>query len=93
MNLICYLSNGYPTIEDSIEMAKTYVEAGCTIIEIDFPSHNPFLESDLIKGRMAEALKNCSDFDKYMEGMIEVKKQLPNTNFILMVYELSLIHI
>ena len=36
---------------------------------------------------MAEALKNCSDFDKYMEGMIEVKKQLPNTNFILMVYE------
>ena len=32
MKLICYLSNGYPSIEASIEMAKTYVEAGCDII-------------------------------------------------------------
>lgn len=87
MNLICYLSNGYPTIENSIEMAKTYVEAGCDMIEIDFPSHNPFLESEYIAGRMAEALKVCDDFDRYMEGMIEVKKQLPHTKFILMVYE------
>lgn len=87
MNLICYLSNGYPTIEDSIEIAKSYVEAGCDVIEIDFPSHNPFLESDYISGRMAEALKNCGDYDKYMEGMIQVKKLLPHTNFILMVYE------
>jgi tryptophan synthase alpha chain len=87
MNLICYLSNGYPTIESSIEMAKTYVEAGCDMIEIDFPSHNPFLESEYIAGRMAEALKACDDFDRYMDGMIKVKKQLPNTKFILMVYE------
>lgn len=87
MNLICYLSNGYPTIEDSIEMAKTYVESGCDIIEIDFPSHNPYLESEYISGRMAEALKNCADFDKYMDGMVKVKKLLPKTEFILMVYE------
>lgn len=87
MNLICYLSNGYPTIDDSIEIAKSYVEAGCDMIEIDFPSHNPYLESEYIAGRMAEALKNCDDFDKYMEGMIKVKNLLPNTSFILMVYE------
>lgn len=87
MNLICYLSNGYPTIDDSIEMAKTYVQAGCDIIEIDFPSHNPYLESDYISGRMAEALKACGDFDKYMDGMAKVKKLLPQTSFILMVYE------
>lgn len=87
MNLICYLSNGYPTIEDSIEIAKSYVEAGCDMIEIDFPSHNPFLESEYIAGRMAEALKNCDDYDKYMEGMVKVKELLPNTSFILMVYE------
>ncbi|MEG1437329.1 MAG: tryptophan synthase subunit alpha, partial [Oscillospiraceae bacterium] len=29
MKLICYLSNGYPSIESSIKMAKDYVEAGC----------------------------------------------------------------
>ncbi len=87
MDLICYLSNGYPTISDSIEMAKTYVEAGCDIIEIDFPSRNPFLESEYIANRMAEALKACDDFDKYMDGMVQAKKLLPTTKFILMVYE------
>lgn len=87
MNLICYLSNGYPSLEDSAQMARTYVEAGCDIIEIDFPSHNPYLESEYIAGRMAKALEACSDFNKYMESMAEIKKALPKTQFILMVYE------
>ena len=87
MKLICYLSNGYPTIEASIRMAETYVQAGCDIIEIDFPSHNPYLESEYISSRMAKALEACSDFDRYMEGMIETKRRLPQTTFILMVYE------
>lgn len=87
MKLICYLSNGYPSIEASIEMAKTYVEAGCDIIEIDFPSHNPYLESEYISGRMAKALEACSDFETYMAGMAKTKKNLPDTTFILMVYE------
>ena len=74
MKLICYLSNGYPTIESSIEMAEIYSEAGCDVIEIDFPSANPYLESELISGRMAKALENCSDFQKYMDGMVTAKK-------------------
>lgn len=87
MNLICYLSNGYPTIESSKKIAQEYVEAGCDIIEIDFPSHNPFLESELIAGRMKKALENCSDYSAYMKGMVEIKEALPQTKFILMVYE------
>ncbi|MDC7248670.1 MAG: tryptophan synthase subunit alpha [Sphaerochaetaceae bacterium] len=87
MDLICYLSNGYPSIESSIDVAKTYVEAGCDIIEIDFPSRNPYLEGDFIANRMREALKACDDYEKYMEGMIKIKKSLPQTSFILLVYE------
>ena len=87
MKLICYLCNGYPSIEKSKEVAKLYADAGCDIIEIDFPSHNPYLESDLIKGRMAKALEACSDYDAYMRGMIEIKQSLPQIKFILMVYE------
>ncbi len=87
MKLICYLCNGYPSIENSVEMAKLYADAGCDIIEIDFPSRDPYLESDLIKGRMAKALEACDDFDAYMQGMIRTKNNLPNTKFILMVYE------
>ncbi len=87
MDLICYLSNGYPSIESSIDVAKTYVEAGCDIIEIDFPSRDPYLEGDFIANRMREALKACDDYEKYMEGMIKIKKSLPQTSFILLVYE------
>lgn len=87
MKLICYLCNGYPTIEDSAKMAHTYVESGCDTIEIDFPSRDPFLESELIAGRMAKALEDCDDYDRYMQEMAEVKKELPSTDFILMTYE------
>lgn len=87
MNLICYLSNGYPTIADSIEMAKTYVDAGCDIIEIDFPGRNPYLESEYLADRMAQALQACGDYGAYMEGMAQAKRNLPGTSFILLIYE------
>ena len=52
MEIICYLSNGYPTIEASYNMAVEYADAGCRMMEVDFPSRNPYLESDYIAGRM-----------------------------------------
>lgn len=87
MKLILYLSNGYPTIESSIETAKTYVDAGCDMIEMDFPSRDPFLEGDFIAGRMAKALENESNYNKYMEGMAKAHTLLPDTKFIIMAYE------
>ena len=93
MELICYLCNGYPSIDKSIEMAKTYVQAGCDIIEIDFPCQNPYLESDLIAGRMAKALEACGDYRAYMDGMARAKKELPGTSFLLLLYESTLLEI
>lgn len=86
MKLICYLSNGYPNIEYSIEMARIYTEAGCDAIEVDFPSHNPYLEGEFIAERMKEALLNCSDYDKYMEGIVKIKEQNPETKILLLAY-------
>ena len=57
MEIICYLSNGYPTIEASYNMAVEYADAGCRMMEVDFPSRNPYLESDYIAGRMKKALR------------------------------------
>ena len=87
MEIILYLSNGYPTLEASLQMAKEYADAGCGMIEIDFPSRNPYLESELIKGRMAKALEECDDFEKYMEEIVEVKKALPNVKLLVLSYE------
>ena len=64
MEIICYLSNGYPTIEASYNMAVEYADAGCRMMEVDFPSRNPYLESDYIAGRMKKALEACDDYYK-----------------------------
>ncbi len=87
MKLICYLSNGYPTIESCIRIADEYVAAGCDIIEVDFPSPNPFLEGEYIAGRMKEALKNCSDYEKYMDGIGQMKSHHPDTQYLIVIYE------
>lgn len=87
MKLICYLSNGYPTIESCIRIAKEYVEAGCDIIEVDFPSADPFLEGEYIAGRMKAALENCDDYSKYMDGIKQMKINHPNIQFIVVIYE------
>jgi tryptophan synthase alpha chain len=93
MELICYLTNGYPTIEDSITIAEIYARAGCNAIEVDFPGRNPFLESEYIAARMAQALKNCENYDLYMEGIVKIKEKLPNIHFILLLYEDTLLEI
>jgi tryptophan synthase alpha chain len=87
MKLICYLSNGYPTIEKSVEMARIYTEAGCDVIEVDFPSRNPYLEGEFIAGRMKSALENCSDYSKYMEGIIRIKMENPDTQLLVLAYD------
>ncbi len=93
MKLICYLSNGYPSIEGCLSLAKTYVEAGCDVIEIDFPAKDPYLENEFIQNRMAHALSQCPDPSAYMDGLTRLKRQLPGTSFILVVYESTLIEI
>lgn len=87
MEIICYLSNGYPTIDASYNMAMEYADAGCKMMEVDFPSHNPYLESDYIAGRMAKALEACDDWKAYMDSMVAIKKQLPDVKLIVLAYE------
>ena len=78
MEIICYLSNGYPTIEASYNMAVEYADAGCRMMEVDFPSRNPYLESDYIAGRMKKALEACDDYEKYMKGQYVTVSNLLN---------------
>ena len=87
MEIILYLSNGYPTIEDSYQMVMEYADAGCKMIEIDFPSKDPYLESDFIKARMKKALEECDDYEKYMDSIVRMKKNLPDVSFLLLAYE------
>lgn len=87
MEVILYLSNGYPTLESSYQTAIEYAEAGCRMMEIDFPSRNPYLEGEYIADRMAKALEVCDDYEKYMEGMVRLKERLPEVHFLVLAYE------
>ena len=92
MEIICYLSNGYPTIEASYNMAVEYADAGCRMMEVDFPSRNPYLESDYIAGRMKKALEACDDYEKYMDSIVAIQKRLPDVKILVLSYEVTVTH-
>ena len=87
MKLIGYLSLGYPTIKDTFDVAKIYVENGVDVLEIDFPAKNPFLDSPFIRNRMIKALEACSDYDKYMVAITEIQKKYPRQEIFILAYE------
>ncbi len=87
MKLICYLSNGYPGIEESAKIAEYYAAAGCDIIETDLPSRDPYLENEFIAKRMATALETCDDYDRYMDNIVQIKRKLPKIRILMVVYE------
>lgn len=87
MQLICYLSNGYPTIEDTISRCSDYAAAGADVIEVDLPARNPYLESELIAGRMRSALEKCDSYDEYLEGIQKMRYFHPDRKFLIVVYE------
>lgn len=87
MEVVCYLSNGYPTIADSRNKVDTYYKAGCRMIEMDLPSPDPYLEGELIGGRMKSALAVTSDYKFYLENIADVRKAYPDMKVLLLAYE------
>lgn len=93
MKLICYLSNGTPTLEDSLSLAGLYAASGCDIIEIDIPARDPYLEGEYIAGLMAAALSRCDDYDRYLAEMEQIKRNNPDARLIIMIYEATVLEI
>lgn len=93
MKLICYLSNGYPTIDASIAMADRYVAAGCDAIEIDVPARDPYLEAENITTRMKTALAANNDLFAYLVAAATIRKNHPDVTILLLAYEDSVAEI
>lgn len=93
MKLICYLSNGYPSLADSAEIARWYAESGCDLVEIDLPARNPYLEGEYIAGRMASALAACDDYDAYMANVAAIAEQSPDLRILVLAYEQTVMEI
>ncbi len=93
MKVICYLSYGYPSIDYSLEMAKCYYEAGADMMECSLPAKDPYLDSEFIAGRMADALAKCNDYDVYLEKLGVFCDENRGFRVVLLLYEATMIEI
>ncbi len=78
---------GYPSLRRTIEIANEYVNSGCDTIEIDLPAKDPYMENELISSRMESALNHEPSYDQYLETLSAIRKNHPDTAFIVLVYE------
>ena len=86
MKLIAYLSNGYPSLEAARKRGADFVDAGVEILEVDFPSPDPYLDSDYLKQRIFSALKKNDNYDDYAASILQMQKELPHTEFLINIY-------
>ncbi len=87
MELVGYLSNGYPSLDKSLERAKLYFQGGVDVLQIDFPANDPYLEGEMIAKRMRSALQYCNDWNAYMKNISAIHKALPDMNIFLLIYD------
>ncbi len=93
MKVICYLSYGYPSIDYSLKMARCYYEAGADMMECSLPAKDPYLDSEFIAGRMADALARCGDYDVYLDKLAEFRKTTPELRIVFLLYEDTMLEI
>lgn len=86
MELIGYVSNGYPTMTESMEMTEYFEAGGCDSLMIDFPARDPVYETEFVKSRMAAALEACGDYNRYMDNIMEIRRFLSKIRLIIFVY-------
>lgn len=90
VKVICYLSNGYPTPEETIKTADYYVEGQCDIIEIDLPTDNPYLDNELIGGRMKASYQHDPSFSAHLETVKTIREKHPTQEMLFLSYESSI---
>jgi tryptophan synthase alpha chain len=70
--LMCHLVAGFPTMEDSWEVAKIMAEKGSSYIEVQFPFSDPSADGPVIQAACTRALENGFT----VEGGFELVKKI-----------------
>lgn len=88
-SLIYYLNFGFPSLEASQDMVRYYATCGAQNLQLDLPTRHPdpTMENEFIMDRIARALEACGDYQRYLEAILQVKRELPRLQIEMTVYE------
>ncbi len=70
--LIGYLPLGYPTVEKSVEAAKTMVENGVDAIELGFPYSDPGMDGPVIEHAAGVALAHGTHLEDLFDAVAQI---------------------
>ena len=81
-----YFTAGYPSLHDTIPLAKALVEAGADILEIGMPFSDPLADGPIIQGSSSVALANGMNLPVLFEQLKGLRAAVPETPVLLMGY-------
>ena len=84
--LITYFMAGYPSINKSLETARTLINFGADILEIGVPFSDPVADGTTIQVAHEKAVKDGITPLDVLNLVKEIKNEYPDTPLILMTY-------
>ena len=89
--LIAYLTVGYPTSEQTLEIAQALVDGGCDMIELGIPFSDPLADGATIQRASQRALESGITPRKCLEVAAELRKRV-NIPLLFMGYYNPMLH-
>lgn len=83
---ITYMVSGYPTFEDSKQVAKTLAESGADLIELGVPFSDPLADGPTIQAAGQKALENGMNLEKCIQLAASLRKDGVEIPMVLMTY-------
>ena len=81
-----YYTAGFPSLHDTLPLAKALVGAGADIIEIGMPFSDPLADGPVIQRSSSAALANGMNLPVLFEQLQELRAAVPETPVLLMGY-------
>lgn len=75
--LMPYLMGGFPSSDQSLEVAQAYVDGGADLIEFGLPFSDPLADGPVIHAAAVDALAGGTKIDELLGGIAPVAAQVP----------------
>lgn len=81
-----YFTAGFPSLHDTLPLAKALVKAGADILEIGMPFSDPLADGPVIQRSSSAALANGMNLPVLFGQLQELRAEVPETPVLLMGY-------